>query len=102
LQALVELPLKFISTTDLQDRQSIVDQAQTSLQSIGAEPRQSDRFLYAASNPIGEECFREAHFEINERLIDEIPIQAESWIDLWRDSYAFIASRVAGGLRGVM
>lgn len=102
LQALVELPLKFISTTDLQDRQSIVDQAQTSLQSIGAKPKQSDRFLYAASNPIGEECFRESHFEIGERLIDEVPIQAESWIDLWRDSYAFIASRVAGGLRGVM
>src|SRR5437667_11595036 len=29
-------------------------------------------------------------------------MQAESWIDRWRDSYAFIASRVAGGLRGVM
>jgi hypothetical protein len=102
LQALVELPLKFAVTTDLQDRQSILDQAQTSLQSIDAEPKQSDRFLYAATNPIGEECFRECHFEINERLIDEVAVQAEPWIDLWRDSYAFIASRVAAGLRGIM
>jgi len=102
LRALIELPLKFAGTTDLQDRQSIVDQAQTSLQSIGAGPKQADRFLYAATNPIGEECFRECHFEINERLIDEVAIQAEPWIDLWRDSYAFIASRVAAGLRGVM
>jgi hypothetical protein len=102
LQALVELPLKFAATTDLQDRQSILDQAQTSLQSIGAEPKQSDRFLYAATNPIGEECFRECHFEINERLIDEVAVQAEPWIDLWRDSYAFIASRVAAGLRSIM
>jgi len=102
LQALVELPLKFAATTDLQDRQSIVSKAQTSLQSIGAEPKHGDRFLYAASNPIGEECFRECHFEINERLIDEVAVQAELWIDLWRDSYAFIASRVAAGLRGIM
>jgi hypothetical protein len=102
LQALVELPLKFTATTDLQDRQSIIGQAQTSLKSIGAEPKQSDRFLYAATNPIGEECFRECHFEINERLIDEVAVQAEPWIDLWRDSYAFIASRVSVGLRGIM
>ena len=102
VQALVDLSLKFIGTTDLQDRQSILDQAQASLQSIGAAPKQSDRFLYAATNPIGEECFRECHFQINESLIDEVAVQAEPWIDLWRDCYAFIASRVAAGLRGIM
>src|SRR5205823_13715388 len=102
LQALVELPQKFAATTDTLDRQSISDETQASLQSIGAKPKQGDRFLYTASNPIGEECFRECHFEINERLIDEVAIQAEPWIDLWRDSYAFIASRVAAGLRGKM
>jgi hypothetical protein len=102
LQALVELPQKFASSSGLQDRQSILDEAQTSLQSIGTEPRHGNRFLYAASNPIGEECFRECHFEINEGLIDEVAVQAEPWIDLWRDSYAFIASRVAAGLRGIM
>ena len=102
LQALVELPQKFAAAADVQDRQSILDQARMRLQSIGAESKQSDRFLYAATNPIGEECFRECHFEINESLIDEVTVQAEPWIDLWRDSYAFIASRVAGGLRGVM
>ncbi len=102
LEGFVELPLKFAAAADIQDRQSILNQARIRLQSIGAESKQSDRFLYAATNPIGEECFRESHFEISERLIDEVSIQAESWIDLWRDSYAFIASRVAGGLRGVM
>ena len=49
-----------------------------------------------------KQCFRECHFEINERLIDEVAVQTEPWIDLWRDSYAFIASRVAAGLRGIM
>src|SRR6202030_458599 len=41
-------------------------------------------------------------FEVNESLIDEVAVQSEPWIDLWRDSYAFIASRVAAGLRGIM
>jgi hypothetical protein len=102
LRSLVDLPRKFISSIDVRDRQSIIDQAQASLQSIGASPKQSDRFLYAATNPIGEECFRECQFQINENLIDAVAVQAEPWIDLWRDSYAFIASRVAAGLRGIM
>src|SRR5437588_1679727 len=102
LQALVEQPAKFLDTTDIQERQSILDETRAQLQSIGAEAKQGDRFLYAATNPIGEECFRECHFEINERLIDEVAVQAEPWIDLWRDSYAFIASRVAAGLRRIM
>jgi len=102
LQRLIELSSKFVASTDIEDRQWILEETQTSLQSIGAKPKQGDRFLYAASNPIGEECFRECHFEINESLIDEVTVQAEPWIDLWRDSYAFIASRVGAGLRGIM
>jgi hypothetical protein len=102
LQALIDLSAKFVGATDVLDRQSILDKARAQLQSIGAESKHGDRFLYAATNPIGEECFRECHFKINERLIDEVAVQAEPWIDLWRDSYAFIASRVAAGLRGIM
>jgi len=101
-QALLEFRDKFIATTKVADRQSILAQTETCLQSAGAVSKQADRFLYAASNPIGEECFRESHFEISERLIDEVAVQAEPWIDLWRDSYAFIASRVSGTLRGIM
>jgi hypothetical protein len=102
LQALLDLRDKFIATTRIEDRQSIIAETQSCLQSVGAASKTTDRFLYAASNPIGEECFRECHFEISEKLIDEVAVQAEPWIDLWRDSYAFIASRVSAGLRGVM
>ena len=61
----------------------------------------SDRSLYSAGNPIGEECFRECHFSIGEDLINEVAVDAEPWIDLWRDNYAFVASRVAAGLRAL-
>ena len=102
LGELVELSRKFSVAENIQDRQSLLDEARNRLQSVGAEAKLSGRFLYAATNPIGEECFRECHFEINDRLIDEVATEAAPWIDLWRDSYAFVASHVAAGLRGVM
>jgi hypothetical protein len=102
LQPLVELPQKFMLVSEASERQAIMQEASSRLASLGATRRPTDRMLYSAFNPIAEECFRECHFEINERLIDEVAVQAEPWIDLWRDSYAFIASRVAAGLRGIM
>ena len=102
LDDLADIPRRFSTATKLEDRESIADEARTCLQSLGVEPKPGGRSLYAASNPVGEECFRECHFEINESLINEVTIQAEPWIDFWRDSYAFIASRVAATLRGIM
>ena len=68
--------------------------------SVALDP--ATRFLYSATNPIGEECFRECHFSISEELINEVAIDAAPWIDLWRDNYAFVASRVAAGLRALL
>ncbi len=102
LQGLIEIPSKFITAVKSETRQSISDETRTRLKSIGAQPKPTDRYLYAATNPICEECFRKCHFEINQGLIDEVAVQAEPWIDLWRDNYAFVASRVAAGLRGVI
>src|SRR5437868_14016061 len=102
INELVELPQKFAAAQTIQDRKSVFDQTRGRLQSIGAQAKASDRFLYAATNPIGEECFRECHFEISESLINEVATDAQPWIDLWRDNYAFVASRVAAGLRGIL
>ena len=102
LQPLAELPEKFIATVETKDRQELLDEARSRLQAIGAERKAGDRFLYAANNPIGEECFRECNFKINGDMINQIAVEAEPWIDFWRDSYAFVASRVAAGLRQVM
>src|SRR5437588_257285 len=77
-----------------------MEDARQKLQSLGASPATADRFLYSASNPIGEECFRECGFTIGEDLVNEVARDAAPWIDLWRDCYAFVASRVSAGLRG--
>jgi hypothetical protein len=102
LQPIAELPQKFISATQVQDRQQVLSDAGLRLEALGAARRTGERFLYAATNPIGEECFRECGFWINEESINQAVGDAAPWIDLWRDSYAFVASRVAAGLRRVL
>ncbi|MEY2526987.1 MAG: hypothetical protein QOE73_1758 [Verrucomicrobiota bacterium] len=102
LQPLAELPQKFGATARVQDRHQILQEARDRLQSLGAALKSGERHLYSATNPIGEECSRESGFSINEELINEVTVDAAPWIDLWRDSYAFVASRVAAGLRPVL
>ena len=100
LQSLADLPAKFARTTELQTRLALVNEATDRLEKLGAH-KVGSRFLYSATNPIGEECFRECHFSIGEHLINEVAIEAAPWIDLWRDNYAFVAHRVAAGLRAL-
>jgi hypothetical protein len=102
LRPIAGLPRKFVAAKKTTDRQSILNEAQSRFQSLGIAHKPSDRFLYSATNPICEECFRESGFLISEDLINEVAIDAAPWIDLWRDSFAFIASRVAIGLRRIL
>ncbi|MFL6515322.1 MAG: hypothetical protein ACJ8M1_09900 [Chthoniobacterales bacterium] len=101
LQALEDVRLRFGRTCDPDERRHILDHATSELDLLGASKKSAQRFLYSANNPIGEECFRECRFELAESLSHEVATEAAPWIDLWRDSYAFIASRVAGGLQRV-
>ena len=101
LQPIADLPEKFAGSDSTRARAEIMDEANARLNQVGAA-RQSTRFLYAATNPIGEECVRECNFSIDEKRINQAVSDAALWIDLWRDCYAFIASRVAAGLRHVL
>jgi hypothetical protein len=102
LQPIAALPVKFAQTTETASRIEIMDEARVRLDQLGAVRTTSNRFLYSAANPIGEECLRECGFSISENLINEVASDAAPWIDLWRDCYAFISSRVAEGLRGLV
>jgi hypothetical protein len=99
LRPIAALPSKFAQATETSSRAEIMDDARRQLQQLGTARETSDRFLYSAANPIGEECFRECHFSIGEDLLNEVTTEVEPWIDLWCDNYAFVASRVAAGLR---
>ena len=96
------LARRFAASAQPDDRRRTLDETRSHLRSLGVERAAGQRFLYAATNPIAEECFRETNFRISEALINEVATDAEPWIDLWRDSYAFVASRVAAGLRQIL
>ena len=102
LEPIVGLPERFAQAPSTAARIQVMEDARQKLQSLGAAPATADRFLYSASNPIGEECFRECGFTIGEDLVNEVARDAAPWIDLWRDCYAFVASRVSAGLRGIL
>lgn len=102
LTPLLQLPSKFAATSAVCERSEILKEARSRLDSLGATRLPGERFLYSATNPIGEECCRQTGFRIGHDLIDQVPREAAPWIDLWRDSYAFIASRVAAGLRQIL
>ena len=101
LQPIAALPARFAATTDTPSRIALMDEASEPLDRLGAH-KDASRFLYTAVNPIGEECFRACSFAISENMINEVATDAAPWIDLWRDNYAFVASRVAAGLRGLL
>jgi hypothetical protein len=102
LQPISLLPETFARTTETIVRMKIIEEADARLDQLGVARKAGGRFLYSAANPIGEECFRECHFSIDENLINEVARDAAPWIDFWRDCYAFIAGRVAAGLRGLL
>ncbi len=95
------LAIQFRNARDPATRARIMEEVQTRLDEIGTHRSGGRRTLYAATNPIGEECLREANLVVSRNLLDEVAIDAAPWINLWRDVYAFVASRVAAGLRGV-
>ena len=101
-EKLAEFAVRFRDSADVARRSEIMSNARECFAGIGAEKKGGSRALYAALNPIAEECSRECEFEISEALLDEVVSEAEPWIDFWRDSYAFIASRVAANLRALL
>src|SRR5205823_3642604 len=100
--SLIKCATDFARTSEPTEGQRVLSTARQQLSQLGAERKSGQRSLYAAVNPIAEECFRDCKFEISEALLDEVVIDTEPWIDFWRDNYAFVASRVATGLRMVL
>lgn len=99
IEPLATLPRAFATTAEAAPRSAIMQEARHRLEELGALRGSTGRALYAATNPIAEETGRAVSFKISETMTEQLARDAEPWIDLWRDTYAFIGSRVAAGLR---
>ncbi len=101
-QQIASLPEQFAATTDYTARATIMSTARHLLHDLAPPQAGGQRSLYAASNSIVEECARDGRFVISEKIADDLARDAAPWFDLWRDTYAYVASRVAVGLRGLL
>ena len=101
-ESIASLSQAFASTADLEARATIMDDARRQLDALGGRAHDAQRFLYAAANPIAEECARDVRFSVSNEMADELTRGVAPWLDLWRDTYAFVASRVAHGLHGLL
>jgi hypothetical protein len=99
VKPIAQAPARFAAAETITGRIEVMHDVRARLSQLGAAPAVTQRYLYAATNPIAEECARDCAFELGGSMAAELAHDAEPWIDLWRDTYAFVASRVAAGLR---
>ncbi|MFL6594378.1 MAG: lantibiotic dehydratase, partial [Chthoniobacterales bacterium] len=100
--ALLALAKKFPVAPDLRARAEMMEEARRRLDELGGKTASAQRFLYAAANPIAEECTRDVQFSLTNAMTDELTRDIAPWLDLWRDTYAFVGTRVANSLRGLL
>ncbi|HEV3410567.1 MAG TPA: hypothetical protein VG095_09740, partial [Chthoniobacterales bacterium] len=99
LEPLAVLRQKFAEADEAARRTEIMAEARRQIDALGVQQQASSRHLYSAANPIAEECVRGGETLLGSELAEQFARDAEPWLDLWRDTYAFVASRVAAGLR---
>ncbi len=101
LAALAEVPAAFERETGAAPRRELVRRVRAILAEIGAAPPPAQRALYRAANPVGEEAVRECGLALGADLAREIADEAAPWLDLWRDTVAFVAHRANEKLRAL-
>lgn len=99
VQSLVELVRRFGATDDYGERRTIMQRVYAELAALEIKSKTGTRELYVASNAIGESCSRACTIVIPDAMVNQLTHDAAPWFDLWRDTYAFTASRVATRLR---
>jgi hypothetical protein len=78
---------------DVVQRQETLATLQTELVELGVQARERGRTLYAAANPISENCSRDIQFELPRRAVDRLANAASPWFDFFGDAYALGVAR---------
>lgn len=74
-------------------RREVIAGFRSALAKLGIAGRDRGRTLYAAANPISENCFREYHFELGAGAVDRLISDAAPWFDLFHDAHALAVGR---------
>jgi hypothetical protein len=103
LAALAGVPARFAAEGGAGPRRRILDEARERLQALGAASpaAEGQRALYRGSNVLGEKCARAPALVLGAEEARELSERTAPWLDLWRDTYAFVAHRVNERLRAL-
>ena len=103
LASLAEVPARFAAAAGAAERRRILDEARGRLEALGAggPAAEGQRALYRGSNVLGEKCARQPALVLGEAEARAVAERVAPWLDLWRDTYAFVAHRVNERLRAL-
>ncbi|MBA3501772.1 MAG: lantibiotic dehydratase [Myxococcota bacterium] len=94
LQPLVALVERFAADERVASRRAVLDELHANLQAIGVADRERTRTLYAATNPINENCTLHSTISLGAAACDRLLADVWPWLELWHDATAFAVSRV--------
>ena len=103
LDEIAELARRFEVDVTAAGRRQIIAELRTRLESLEVEKR-GDRLrtLYAARNPINENCLQAATITLGARTIQAVVDDATPWFELFRDAAAFAAARAFHQLHAII
>ena len=102
LEGIAELASRFATDLSTAGRRAIINELHARLASLGVGRRTPDRMLYAAHNPINENCLQAGRLELGARTVESMLAQAAPWFDLYRDAAAFASLQVFHRLREII
>jgi hypothetical protein len=94
LEQLVALVRRFADDTSAPGRRAILAELRAVLAEIGIAPPSTGRTLYAARNPINENCLQSGTIELGARAAERMVDEVSPWFDLFGDAVAYAGARV--------
>jgi hypothetical protein len=102
LRAIGELVERFVADAAVDARRGVLAELRACLESCGVTPPDNQRKLYAARNPISENCLQDGTFSLGAGAVERMLAGAWPWFELFGDATAFAAARAFDQLREVI
>jgi hypothetical protein len=102
LEKLQAIAAQFAAAPDAEARRTVMGAARTHLEEIGIGQRTTSRTLYAARNPLLENCGQDGTFTLGKRSLDALIEKAWPWFELYRDGAALASLRMFDRLHEVV
>jgi hypothetical protein len=99
--ALDELAQRFGAEPSAHGRRELLVQVEARLGAIGMGGRDDERTLYAAKNPINENCLQATELALGADTAQAVLDDARPWLELFADAVGFVAKRAFDALAPV-